>query len=159
MNLIDLLSWDAFGSGWFWTLLLLQWFAHSLQVMGIPLDVLRSDDLDEISHIVNWRISRIVGFINGLHVLVITAIFTGLCIIMLLGFWYKIEFFSALCFVVLPQVIILWLGYSTAQNLCDLKKIDQKNINKINNLHYKIQVLGAATLLLAGFFGYGFEVL
>ena len=159
MNLIDLLSWDAFGSGWFWTLLLLQWFAHSLQVMGIPLDVLRSDDLDEISHIVNWRISRIVGFINGLHVLVITAIFTGLCIIMLLGFWYEIELFSGLCFVVLPQVIIIWLGYSTARNLCDLKKINQKHMKKINKLHYKVQVLGAATLLLAGFFGYGYEVL
>ena len=100
MTLIDLLSWDAFGSGWFWTLLLLQWFAHSLWVMGIPVDMLRSDDLGEISPIVKWRISRITGLVDGLHVLVITPIFAVVFVVMLLGLWYEIELFSALCFLV-----------------------------------------------------------
>ena len=98
MTLIDLLSWDAFGSGWFWTLLLLQWFAHSLWVMGIPVYMLRNDDLGEISPIVKWRISRITGLVDGLHVLVITPIFAVVFVVMLLGLWYEIELFQHFAF-------------------------------------------------------------
>ena len=159
MTLIDLLSWDAFGSGWFWTLLLLQWFEHSLWVMGIPVDMLRSDDLGEISPIVKWRISRITGLVDGLHVLVITPIFAMVFVVMLLGLWYEIELFSALCFLILPEIMILWLGYGTTRKLHDLKELDPHHIKLINNLHYKIKAISAATLLLAAFLGYGYEVL
>jgi len=55
--------------------------------------------------------------------------------------------------------MILWLGYDTTRKLHDLKVLDPYHIKLINNLHYKIKAISAATLLLAAFLGYGYEVL
>ena len=55
--------------------------------------------------------------------------------------------------------MILWLGYGTTRKLHDLKELDPYHIKLINSLHYKIKAISAATLLLAAFLGYGYEVL
>ena len=159
MTISDLLSWDAFGSGWFWALILLQRFAHSLNVIGIPVNILRTGNLDQVSPILKWRISRQVELVEGLHLLVITGIFTAIWCVVVLGLWYQIEVFIALFLVILPEIAILQLGYSAAVKLRNLKTFSTDNILYINNLHWKVQVIGAVTLLLAVFFGYSHEVL
>jgi hypothetical protein len=159
MTISNLLSWDAFGSGWFWALILLQRFAHSLNVIGIPVNILRTGNLDQVSPILKWRISRQVELVEGLHLLVITGIFTAIWCVVVLGLWYQIEVFIALFLVILPEMAILQLGYSAAVKLRNLKTFSTDNILYINNLHWKVQVIGAVTLLLAVFFGYSHEVL
>ena len=159
MTIIELLSWDAFGSGWFWALLLLQLLVNSSRVIGIPVDMLRTSDIDQIGPILKWRITRLVKLVEGLHVLVISVISSAMCGILVLGFWYQIEVFAALCLLVLPEIAILRLGYRTAIKLRHDKVYRLNTIQLINGLHHKIQALGAVNLLLAGFLGYGYEVL
>ena len=159
MTIIELLSWDAFGSGWFWALLLLQLLVNSSRVIGIPVDMLRTSDIDQIGPILKWRITRLVKLVEGLHVLVISVISSAMCGILVLGFWYQIEVFAALCLLVLPEIAILRLGYRTAIKLRHDQVYSLNAIQLINGLHHKIQALGAVNLLLAGFLGYGYEVL
>ena len=159
MTIIELLSWDAFGSGWFWALLLLQLLVNSSRVIGIPVDMLRTSDIDQIGPILKWRITRLVELVEGLHVLVISVISSAMCGILVLGFWYQIEVFAALCLLVLPEIAILRLGYRTAIKLRHDQVYSLNTIQLINGLHHKIQALGAVNLLLAGFLGYGYEVL
>ena len=159
MTIIELLSWDAFGSGWFWALLLLQLLVNSSRVIGIPVDMLRTSDIDQIGPILKWRITRLVKLVEGLHVLVISVISSAICGILVLGFWYQIEVFAALCLLVLPEIAILRLGYRTAIKLRHDQAYNLNTIQFINGLHHKIQALGAVNLLLAGFLGYGYEVL
>ena len=159
MTIIELLSWDAFGSGWFWALLLLQLLVNSSRVIGIPVDMLRTSDIDQIGPILKWRITRLVKLVEGLHVLVISVISSAMCGILVLGFWYQIEVFAALCLLVLPEIAILRLGYRTAIKLRHDQAYSLNAIKLIKGLHHKIQALGAVNLLLAGFLGYGYEVL
>ena len=159
MTIIELLSWDAFGSGWFWALLLLQLLVNSSRVIGIPVDMLRTSHIDQIGPILKWRITRLVKLVEGLHVLVISVISSAICGILVLGFWYQIEVFAALCLLVLPEIAILRLGYRTAIKLRHDQVYSLNTIQLINGLHHKIQALGAVNLLLAGFLGYGYEVL
>ena len=159
MTIIELLSWDAFGSGWFWALLLLQLLVNSSRVIGIPVDMLRTSDIDQIGPILKWRITRLVKLVEGLHVLVISVISSAICGILVLGFWYQIEVFAALCLLVLPEIAILRLGYRTAIKLRHDQVYSLNTIQLINGLHHKIQALGAVNLLLVGFLGYGYEVL
>jgi len=159
MTISDLLSWDAFGSGWFWALILVQRFAHSLNVIGIPISILRTGNLDQVSPIMKWRISRQVELVEGRHLLVITGIFTAIWCVVVLGLWYQIEVFMALFLVILPEMAIFQLGYRAAVKLRDLQTFSPDNIIYIKNLHRKIQAIGVVTLLLAVFFGYGYEVL
>ena len=159
MTISDLLSWDAFGSGWFWALILVQRFAHSLNVIGIPISILRTGNLDQVSPIMKWRISRQIELVEGRHLLVITGIFTAIWCVVVLGLWYQVELFTALCFLILPEVVILRFGYSAAVNLRGIQSVSHDNIDYINSLYWKCQAVGAVTLLSAVFFGYGYEVL
>ena len=159
MIIFELLSWDAFGSGWFWLLLLIQWLWHSLWVLGIPVDMLRDDDLVTMNLILYWRKSRLIKFVEGLNILLVIAVSAITCGIAVLGFWYKIEAFLAICLLVLPEFVIFWVCYNTA---IILKKSNSENLdnrNIINRLHYKIHAVGGVTILMAGIFGYSYEIL
>ena len=159
MIIFELLSWDAFGSGWFWLLLLIQWFSHSLWVLGIPVDMLRDDDTATMDLILYWRKSRLIEFVEGLNFVLVIAVSATTCGIVVLGFWYKIEASLAICLLVLPEFVILWVCYNTA---IILKKSNDENLDNkkiINRLHNKIHVVGGVTILMAGIFGYSYEIL
>ena len=159
MIIFELLSWDAFGSGWFWLLLLIQWFSHSLWVLGMPVDMLRDDDPATTDLILYWRTSRLIEFVEGLNFVLIIAVSATTCGIVVLGFWYKIEASLAICLLVLPEFVILWACYNTA---IILKKSNNENLDNkkiINRLHYKIHAVGGVTILMAGIFGYSYEIL
>jgi len=159
MTIFELLSWDAFGSGWFWSLLLMQWFAHALWVMGIPVDMLRGSDMARLDLIIDWRKARLIEFVQGLNIILVIAVSCVVSILVVFGFWYKIETFLAVCLLILPELVIFWLCYNTAIMLSKLNALDHSKLNYINVLHYKIYVVGGVTFLMAGIFGYGYEVL
>ena len=159
MTIFELLSWDAFGSGWFWSLLLMQWFAHALWVMGIPADMLRGSDIARLNLIIDWRRSRLIEFVQGLNIILVIAVSFVVSILFVFGFWYKIETFLAFCLLILPELVIFCLCYNTAIMLSKLNTLDQSKSYYINILHYKIYVVGSVTFLMAGIFGYGYEVL
>ena len=159
MTIFELLSWDAFGSGWFWSLLLMQWFAHALWVMGIPVDMLRSSDMARLDLIIDWRKARLIEFVQRLNIILVIAVSCIVGILVVFGFWYKIEMFLAVCLLILPELVIFWLCYNTALMLSKLNALDHYKLNYINILRYKIYVIGSVTLLMAGIFGYGYEVL
>ena len=56
MSLIDLLSWDAFGSVWFWALVVVQWFWHGAYVLGMPVDCLQSKDAAQLFY--DYKLAR-----------------------------------------------------------------------------------------------------
>ncbi|MDE0766712.1 MAG: hypothetical protein OSB15_11615 [Amylibacter sp.] len=159
MIIFELLSWDAFGSGWFWLLLLIQWFSHSLWVLGIPVDMLRDDDPATMDLIIYWRTSRLIKFVEGLNFVLVIAVSATICGIVVLGFWYKIEASLAICLLVLPEFVILWVSYKTAIMLKKSYNENLDNKNIINRLHNKIHVVGGVTILMAGIFGYSYEIL
>ena len=159
MTIFELLSWDAFGSGWFWSLFLIQWFSHALWVLGIPVDMLRGSDMAKLDLILDWRKARLIKFVEGSNIILVPILSCVVTILVVLGFWYNIETFLAVCLLVLPELAILWLCYNTAIMLSNLNTLGHTKLNYINKLHCKIYVVGIVTFLIAGIFGYGYEVL
>ena len=159
MTIFELLSWDAFGSGWFWSLFLMQWLSHALWVMGIPVDMLRSRDMAKLDLILDWRKTRVIEFVEGLNIILVVLISFVVSILIVFGFWYKVETFLAACLLVLPEFAILWLCYNTAIVLSKPATLSHSKSHYINYLQYKIYVVGSVTFLMAGIFGYGYEVL
>ena len=159
MTIFELLSWDAFGSGWFWCLILMQWFSHALWVMGIPVDMLRGSDMAKLDLILDWRQTCIIALVQELNIILVLAMSCIVSILVVFGFWYKIETFLAVCLLILPEILIFWLSYNTVILLSKLDALDHSKLNYINILHYKIYVVGIITFLMAGIFGYGYEVL
>ena len=159
MSLIDLLSWDAFGSGWFWSLIVLQWFWHGAQVLGVPVDCLQSKDRGQLFTIVKWRAQRRVDTAHQAPLAVVVALSFLVSVLFILGFVYRIELCAAASLLILPELVIFRLGYRTAQTICADDQEFETSIKDLKKLHLKIYAPGAAAIFCAGVFGYGFEVL
>ena len=159
MSLIDLLSWDAFGSVWFWALVLVQWFWHGAYVLGMPVDCLQSKDAAQLSTIINWRAKRRLDAARATPLAGVAAISFAVSVIFILGFVYHIEFCAASSLLIVPELIVFWLGHHAAQSICANCERLEAAIKILKTLQLKIYTTGAMTIFFAGVFGYGFEVL
>ena len=159
MSLIDLLSWDAFGSGWFWSLIVLQWFWHGSQVLGVPVDCLQSKDRGQLSKIVKWRAQRRLLAARQAPLAIVAAISFLVSVLFILGFVYHIELCAAASLLIVPELVIFRLGYRTAETISAKRQELETSIKDLKNLHLKIYATGATAIFFAGIFGYGFEVL
>lgn len=159
MSLIDLLSWDAFGSVWFWALVLVQWFWHGAYVLGMPVDCLQSKDAAQLSTIINWRAKRRLDAARATPLAGVAAISFSVSVIFILGFVYQIEFCAAASLLIVPELIVFWLGHHAAQSICANCERLEAAIKILKTLQLKIYTTGAMTIFFAGVFGYGFEVL
>ena len=159
MSLIDLLSWDAFGSGWFWSLVVLQWFWHGAQVLGVPADCLHCKDNAQLSMVMNWRAKRRLRSAHRAPLVFLAGLSFLVSVVFILGFVYHIEICAASALLIVPEVIIFQLGYRTAQSICvNLYRLEE-SIKALKTLHLKIYATGAMAIFVAGLFGYAFEVL
>jgi hypothetical protein len=160
MSLIDLLSWDAFGSGWFWSLVVVQWFWHGAQVLGVPADCLHCKDNAQLSMVINWRAKRRLRSAAPSSAACVRGGLSFLVsVVFILGFVYHIELCAAAAILIVPEVIIFQLGYRTAQIYLRQTPGLEASIKALKTLHLKIYATGAAAIFFAGLFGYGFEVL
>lgn len=159
MSLIDLLSWDAFGSVWFWALVVVQWFWHGAYVLGMPVDCLQSKDAAQLSTIINWRAKRRLDAARATPLAGVAAISFSVSVIFILGFVYQIEFCAAASLLIVPELIVFWLGHHAAQSICANCERLEAAIKILKTLQLKIYTTGAMTIFFAGVFGYGFEVL
>ena len=159
MSLIDFLSWDAFGSVWFWALVVVQWFWHGAYVLGMPVDCLQSKDAAQLSTIINWRAKRRLDAARATPLAGVAAISFSVSVIFILGFVYQIEFCAAASLLIVPELIVFWLGHHAAQSICANCERLEAAIKILKTLQLKIYTTGAMTIFFAGVFGYGFEVL
>ena len=159
MSLFDLLSWDAFGSGWFWSLIIVQWVWHSAQVLGVPVDCLQSKDGGQLSTIVKWRAQRRLLAARQAPLAIVAAISFLVSVLLILGFVYHIELCAAASLLIVPELVIFRLGYRTAETISAKRQGPEPSIKDLKNLHLKIYATGAMAIFFAGIFGYGFEVL
>ena len=111
MSLIDLLSWDAFGSGWFWSLVVLQWFWHGAQVLGVPADCLHCKDNAQLSMVINWRAKRRLRSAHRAPLVFVAGLSFLVSVLFILGFVYHIEFCAAAAILIVPEVIIFQLRH------------------------------------------------
>ena len=159
MSLFDLLSWDAFGSGWFWSLIVVQWAWHGTQVLGVPIDCLQSKDRGQLSKIVKWRAQRRLLAARNAPLAIIAAISFLVTVLFILGFVYHIELCAAASLLIVPELVIFRLGYHTAETISVNRQGLEPSIKYLKNLHLKVYATGATAIFFAGIFGYGFEVL
>lgn len=117
LELIDLRS---FSNLWYWMAVAVLWSTASHWILGVPFDLIQRAgrsggqaeidledliriNLNRIFYVVENSGHWLVGFVTTFHVMLI-----------ILGFWYDVEFMQALFFLAFPMTIIgvlsVWTG-------------------------------------------------
>ena len=121
----EVIDMRSFSNLWYWIALAVIWSTASHWVLGVPYDMVqrarRMGDQAEIDleDLVRINCNRLlyIGRVSGLWLLAFgCAMITGL---VLLGFWYGVEFAQALFFFVFPLSVIGLLSMSTARLITD----------------------------------------
>ena len=148
MTFFSILSWDAFSSGWFWSLFIIQLLPHWFYIFGIPVSVLHTTNLEVLKPYILLRLSRRNYLSDQFYPLAIIFYFALMTSTLLLGFWFKIEFFQALSSIIIPQILINFMTFRDYKKLTNYDFPFAEKILIINKLHEKIKWLVVFTVLL-----------
>ncbi|SER44489.1 hypothetical protein SAMN04490244_10169 [Tranquillimonas rosea] len=125
MNWLDtaftLIDMRSFSNLWYWIGLAMVWSTTSHWVLGVPFDMVArarryggqaEADLEDMVRI-NVNRLLFIGRVSGLWLVALGAM--GLTALVILGFWYQLEFAQAVFLIVFPLSFVGGLSFSTAR--------------------------------------------
>ncbi|MEQ3626562.1 MAG: component of SufBCD complex [Celeribacter sp.] len=154
LELIDLRS---FSNLWYWIGLAVVWSQASHRVLGVPYDLVTRAQRDggqaetDLNDIVRVYVTRLL-YIQDTAGLWIFAIFHFvLTSLLILGFWYGVEFAQALSLIVVPMAIVGGLSVRTARAI---HRTDGADLHRRLRRHrLVVQLIGMVAIFITAFWG------
>lgn len=158
-SIFELIDMRSFSNLWYWIALAVFWSSASHWVIGVPYDmVLRARrnggqaeiDLDDIARI---NVNRLlyIGRVSGLWLLGLTCfMLSGLIV---LGFWYHVEFAQAVLFLMLPMSLIGGLSLATARRI-ESEAVRGEDLRRLlGRQRFITQVIGMISIFFTALWG------
>ncbi len=155
-ELIDLRS---FSNLWYWIALAVLWSSASHWVIGVPFDMIARarreggpalDDLEVLVRINTTRMLTIARTAGLLLVGVVCFLITALII---LGFWYKVEFAQAVLLLLVPLAILGLLTLRTSRLIAAGDSTGAALCRRLNRHRLATQILGMVAIFVTAMFG------
>ena len=155
----EVIDMRSFSNLWYWIALAVLWSTTSHWVLGVPFDmVIRARrkggeaerDLEDITRI---NVNRLlyIGRVSGIWLLAFgSAVITALVI---LGFWYRVEFAQALFFFAFPLSIIGILSMSTAKRIHEEGSTGEQLQRRLTRHRLYTQVIGMFSVFVTAMWG------
>jgi len=122
-TVFEVIDMRSFSNLWYWIALAVLWSTASHWVLGVPFDMVQRArrqgdqaqiDLEQLVRI-NCNRLLFIGGASGLLMLSFSS--AAITALLIMGFWYSVEFAQALFFFVFPMSIIGLLNMSTARRI------------------------------------------
>jgi len=158
-TLFDVINLHSFSSLWFWIVLAVVWSSASHYVIGVPYDmVLRArrhggqaqTDLEDLVRICVNRLLYISQE-SGLWLLGFLAFV--LTVLLLLAFWYDVEFAQAVVLIALPMSLVGAMSLSTARRIAEEEPQDEALFRRLARHRFWTQVIGMISIFVTAMFG------
>ena len=158
-TVFEVIDMRSFSNLWYWIALAVIWSTASHWVLGVPYDMVqrarRMGDQAEIDleDLVRINCNRLlyIGLVSGLWLLAFgCAMITGL---VLLGFWYGVEFAQALFFFVFPLSVIGLLSMSTARLITDEACTGVSLQKRLGRHRLYTQIIGMLSVFVTAMWG------
>ena len=156
MQVIDLRS---FSSVWYWMVVAVVWSSVSHFVLGVPYDLVQrakrygDQALSDLEDVVRVNVNRLIhiGETAGLFLATfITFLLTGLLV---LGFFYWIEFAQAIFLLAFPLTLVAIVTLSTARKISVSAPKGEDLFGVLHRLRLITQSIGMCALFVTAMFG------
>ncbi|WP_300513131.1 component of SufBCD complex [Aliiroseovarius sp.] len=155
----ELIDMRSFSNLWYWIALAVLWSTASHWVLGVPYDMIQraarhggeaEQDLADMVRINCNRLLYIAG-VAGLWLLgLMSAVLTSLVI---LAFWYWVEFAQAVFLLVFPMTIVGLMSLNSARLIHD-RQLEGADLRKRLLRHrIQVQVIGMFSIFVTSLFG------
>jgi len=158
-TVFEVIDMRSFSNLWYWIALAVLWSTASHWVLGVPFDMVQrarrhgeqaQTDLEQLVRI-NCNRLLYIGSASGILMLGFgCAMITALVI---LGFWYSVEFAQALFFFVFPLSIIGLLSMSTARLITTEDSSGELLRKRLSRHRLYTQIIGMVSVFVTAMWG------
>ncbi len=158
-TLFEVIDMRSFSNLWYWIALAVTWSTTSHWVLGVPFDMLQrarrhggqaDADFEAMVHINVNRLTYISGM-SGVWLVVLASSINSALVV--LGFWYDVEFAQAVFLLSFPLSIVAGLSFRTAQKIADKSETGEPLKRRMIRHRFSTQIVGMLALVITAFWG------
>ena len=149
----------SFSNLWFWIVLAVVWSSASHYVLGVPFDMIQrarkheGQAMTDLEDLVRINVNRLlyIGKVSGLWLIGFVTFM--LTVLLVLGFWYAVEFAQAVVLLALPMSFVGALSLSLAQKLAVEGATGDVLFRRLIRHRFWIQVIGMVSIFVTATYG------
>jgi ABC-type multidrug transport system fused ATPase/permease subunit len=156
LEVIDLRS---FSNLWYWIALATLWSAVSHRVLGVPHDMIQRARREggqaqtDVEDMVRININRLLHVVDsGAWVLIGMAAF-WLSTLLVLAFYYDVEFAQAVVLLFAPMLLGLWVSVRASRRIQAEGSTGDALFRRLTAHRRLVQVIGMLAITVTGFYG------
>lgn len=156
LEVIDLRS---FSNLWYWIALATLWSSVSHWVLGVPHDMIQRARREggqaqtDVEDLVRININRLLHVVDsGAWMLVGVAAF-WLSALLVLAFWYDIEFAQALVLLMSPMMLVVWASVKSSRKIVAEGGTGEPLFRRLTIHRRIVQVIGMLSITVTAFYG------
>ena len=156
LEVIDLRS---FSNLWYWIALATLWSSVSHWVLGVPHDMIQRARREggqaqtDVEDIVRININRLLHIVDtGSWMMPGLAAF-WLSTLLLLGFWYDIEFAQAVVLLLAPMMLVVWVSVRSSRKIVAEGGRGEALFRRLMIHRRMVQVIGMLSITVTAFYG------
>jgi hypothetical protein len=158
-TIFEVIDMRSFSNLWYWIALAVVWSSASHYVLGVPYDMVQrarrhgGQAMEDVEDLVRINVGRILDIadVAGLFLMGFWAfVLTGLIV---LAFWYEVEFAQAVVLIALPMTLVFALTVRMARIIRADGQGGAVLIRRIMRQRFWTQVIGMVAIFVTAMYG------
>lgn len=158
-TLVDVIDARSFSNLWYWIVLAVAWSTVSHYVIGVPFDMITrakrhgGEAFDDLAALVNINARRMIYIsqVSGLAILGFWSFVMSA--MLLLAFWYWIEFAQAVVLLAIPMTFIGIMTLRTAHRIEAEKPEGADLLKRLMRHRFYTHIVGMISIFVSALFG------
>lgn len=149
----------SFSNLWFWIVLAVVWSSASHYVLGVPFDLItrarrqQGAALADMEDMVRININRMLHISGVAGLWLLGFLSFVLSALLILAFWYWIEFAQAVVMIALPMTMVGLMSLATARTIQAEAPQGEALFRRLTRHRFWTQVIGMISIFVTALFG------
>ena len=156
---LDVIDFRSFSNLWYWIALATLWSSVSHWVLGVPHDMIQrarregGQAQSDVEDLVRININRLMHVVDsGAWLLVGLAAF-WLTSLLVLGFWYDVEFAQAIVMLLAPMMLVVWVSIRSSRRIMAEDGTGEALLHRLTIHRRIVQVIGMLSITATALYG------
>lgn len=156
LEVIDLRS---FSNLWYWIMLAVLWSSVSHWSLGVPHDMVQrarregGQALGDVEDLVRINVNRILHIMDSGAMAVVGLAAFWLSTLIVLGFYYNVEFAQALVLLLGPLSLVVWVSVRESRRIAAGATTGDALLRRLTVHRRVLQVIGMISIAVTAFYG------
>ncbi len=156
LEVIDLRS---FSNLWYWIALAVLWSSVSHWVLGVPHDLIHrarregGAALADVEDLARINVNRLLHLVDSGALILMALAGFWLSALLVLAFYYDVEFAQAVFFLLCPLSIVMWLSVRESRRIAAGSIQGEALLRRLTVHRRVLQVIGMLSIMITAFYG------